>query len=297
MLIAVIVAVPSRADPRVIVSASADPDYTRKKYAGDQPKSESYVVMQGHFFEGHSVDKSIERMTFRHMVEIFAPELSRRRYLPAKSAKEADLLIVVHWGTTEPRMTFMDMTARTSSTLDTSVSDLERQIRLAAIAGANDAIAGLMTELVDDGARQKQEDVIAQLSDQVAVEQSSANIAQLLGYTKELNQLSRGSGTTAEEYTLRTDLRQERYFIILKAYDLRSPATPGQPRRSVWTMHLNMSSPGNNFEGAVARMSFAAVNYLGRTTDHVATIVPKQPETKVEIGPLTIINENEPAKK
>lgn len=283
--------VPGRADPRVIVSAIADPEYTFKKYSGEKPKTETYVVMQGHFFEGATVDKSVERMSFRRMVEIFAPELGRRRYFPAKSPQDADLLIVVHWGTTEPHASLFELTARTSPTLDTTHVDAERQLRLDTASAGNDPVAGLMVEAANEGARLRETDALDQLTDQLAAQRTSANAAQLLGYTRELDQLRRGIGTTADEYSLRLDLRQERYFIILKAYDLHQPATPGRPRPSVWTLHLNMGSPGNNFGIAVASMSVAAANFVGRTTDHIATINPQPPEGKVEIGPLLILGE------
>jgi hypothetical protein len=253
--------------------------------------------MQGHFYEGDTADQSVDRMPFRHLAEVFAPELARRQYFPARDVKSADLLLVVHWGTTQPRPSLLEMTGRTSPRLDTSASDADRQLRIDRASGGNDPVAGLMAELANDGARLQQEDALAQIADHVAIDQSSANLAQLLGYTRELRQLAAGQGTTADEYTLRSDLKQERYFIILRAYDLRQTAPPDGPRRPVWTLHLNMSSPGNNFTGAIARMSAAAVDFVGRTTDHVATVRPRVREGRVEVGPLTIVNEQEPAKK
>jgi hypothetical protein len=95
------------ADPRVVVSATANAEYTQRKFGGEKTTPESYVVMQGHYFEASIVDHSIDRMPFRRIAEIFAPELARRQYWPAKDAKDADLLIVVHWGTTMPRLSIL----------------------------------------------------------------------------------------------------------------------------------------------------------------------------------------------
>lgn len=291
LLIALAAATSLRADPRVIVSSRADPDYTRQKFAGEKPKAETSVVMQGHFFEGNSADPSVQQMSFRHMVEIFAPELGRRQYFPAKDRQSADLLIVVHWGTTNPRATFGELAARTTPLTDTSGAIDERALRVAAAAAANDAVAQWLAENSNEAGKLRQMDALDQLTDQILAEQSATNAAQLLGYAKELRELSQGAGTTADEFTLRSDLRQERYFIILKAYDLHQPAHRGVPLSSVWTLHLNMSSPGNNFDGAVSRMSVAAVDFVGRTTEHVTTLNPKLAEGKVEIGPLLILGE------
>src|SRR5476651_672093 len=48
----------ARADPLVKVSSTADPAYSFQKYAGARPRTETYVVMPGRYFDGPSVDHS-----------------------------------------------------------------------------------------------------------------------------------------------------------------------------------------------------------------------------------------------
>ena len=281
----------SLADPSVIVSATANPDYTQRKYGGENTRPESYVVMQGHYFEGSIVDGSIDRMPFRHIAEIFAPELARRKYWPAKNAKEADLLIVVHWGTTSPHVSTVEMMARTSLVPDVSVARENKQIMAEAAAASGDIAMSIMAEGPSREANDLlQMEALNQLSDQITNDLSSTNAAQLLGYTKNLRKMGQQLMSSAEEHTLRLDLSQMRYFIILKAYNLHA-ATRAERGRAVWTLHLNMSSPGNNFHTALARMSVAAVDFVGRTTDEVQTIRQPVRETHVEIGPLLILGE------
>jgi len=261
----------SLADPSVIVSATANPEYTEHKYGGKDTTPESYVVMQGHYFEGCIVDHSIERMPFRQIAEIFAPELARRKYWPAKDAREADLLIVVHWGTTTPQVSTMEMMARTSPVQGASAS-------------------GEMGEPSHEDTGLLQMESLNLLNDQIANDLSSANAAQLLGYANDLRKLSRQAMPSAEEHTLRHDLREMRYFIILKAYNLHA-ATPAERARAVWTLHLNMSSPGNNFRTAADRMSMVAAGFAGRSTDDVQTVRQPVRVGKIEIGPLLILGE------
>ena len=279
-----------RADPSVIVSATADSQYTQHKYGGDKTTSESYIVMQGHYFESSVVDHSIERMPFRHIAEIFAPELARRKYWPAKDAKDADLLIVVHWGTTSPQIAASEMMARTSPVPDVSVAQENRQSLLDTTLGRNDPVAGLFVETAHEDFRLMRMESLSQLNDQIANDLSMANAAQLLGYANNLRTLSRQPMSSAEEHTLRLDLTEMRYFIILKAYNLHA-ATPTERARAVWTLHLNMSSPGNNFRTAVDRMSVAAADFVGRSTDNVQTIRQPVRVGHVEIGPLLILGE------
>jgi hypothetical protein len=279
------------ADSSVIVSATANPDYTQRKYGGENTTPESYVVMQGHYFEGGIVDGSIDRMPFRHIAEIFAPELARRKYWPAKDPKEADLLIVVHWGTTNPQVSTAEMMARTSVLPDVSVARENKQIMAESAAANGDAAMGIMSEGPSREANDLlQMESLNQLSDQITNDLSSANAAQLLGYTKNLRKLGRRMMSSVEEETLRLDLHQMRYFIILKAYNLHA-ATPAERGRAVWTLHLNMSSPGNNFHTALAGMSVAAADFVGRTTDEVQTVRQPVRQGHVEIGPLLILGE------
>jgi hypothetical protein len=278
------------ADPSVIVSATANPDYTERKFGGEKTTPESYVVMQGRYFEGGIVDGSIDRMPFRHIAEIFAPELARRKFWPAKDAKDADLLIVVHWGTTNPQVSTVEMLARTSVLPDVSVARENKQIMTDAAAASGDFVAGMMAEASHEDTQLLQMESLNQLSDQITNDLSSANAAQLLGYTKNLRKFGRQMMSSAEEQTLRLDLSQMRYFIILKAYNLHA-ATRAERGRAVWTLHLNMSSPGNNFHTALASMSVAAADFVGRTTDEVQTVRQPVREGHVEIGPLLILGE------
>lgn len=87
------------AEPLVTVVASARPEYTQHKYDGGKALAETYVVKPGQFFGGNIADGSLDHMPFRRVAAALAPELARRQYRPAKDAKDADLLIVVHWGT------------------------------------------------------------------------------------------------------------------------------------------------------------------------------------------------------
>lgn len=287
------------ADANVVVSAAASPDYTHRKFNGAAMLPESYVVMQGRYFEGTTIDKSIDRMPFRRVVDYFVPELARREYWPAKSTRDADLVIVVHWGTTVPRVASREMTARSSPTVDTSTADAAKEINLDAamhptIQGNPPDTPGiLLAEQMNEGDRQRSMDIQEQLIEQSDRESASLNLAQVLGYSRTMHKFTGGMTTTEEEKTLRFDMTQERYFIILKAYDLKKLTSRGHAatRQPEWILHINVHSPGTNFRIALDRMSAAAVNFFGRTTDSVETVRPGERMGKVIVGEPIIVRE------
>ena len=88
---------------------------------------------------------------------------------------------------------------------------------------------------------------------------------------------------------MKSDLNSERYFIIVKAYDLKEPRMPGTSWRPVWTLHLNMRSPGQNFGKALSRMSNVAVTFAGRNVAEMTTVRPNENRGVVTLGPLKII--------
>ena len=277
--------VSAQADPNVIVRATANAAYTRAKYESVTTKRETYIIAQGTFFEGRSVDGSIDALPFRSILGVLAPELARRHYFPAKDAHDSDLLIAVHWGTTQPTMTLLEMTARNSAVSDTSRPNGE-----VAPKNVGDTVSDVLSSVVNEPLQRLRMDQLEQESDQLASELSAANYAALLGYTKDLRSAGNALKPQEVERSLRYDLAHERYFIILKAYDLRQPAVGGR-RRVLWTLHLNMSSAGNNFDGALRQMGTTAVDFFGRSTTTVETVRPVPRDGRVEVGTPVIVGE------
>jgi hypothetical protein len=130
----------------------------------------------------------------------------------------------------------------------------------------------------------------------VAQESSQLDVAQLLGYTGTMKRLKGRSLLSVEEETLNHDLNTERYFIIVKAYDLHGGA--GRKPRQVWALHANIRGPGNNFQTALGRMSRVAANYFGHVTKDVETVRTGKRElnAKVEIDEMVILGMGGPAK-
>jgi len=289
----------------VRITASASPDYTRQKFTGDGVRRETYVFMPGKYFDGVTVDRSIEGMPFRRIAGYLAPELARQAYVPSATLASADLLIVVHWGTTVPFVSQLEMTGQTSYVTDTSTPPAgivkrlqEEQAQGVDFGRAPDAAVSFLLNqsagAVGSGgdlARLAGADALIQVTDQVSGDMSKATNAVLLGYTRDMRRHSGDMMPDEEERTLRSDLLSERYFIILKAYDLRATREPGRPLKAVWTVHMNMRSPGINFQTAANAMSIAAVDFIGRDSGKVGTVLPRLREGHVKLGEMIIVGE------
>jgi hypothetical protein len=281
-----ILATPSAADNRVAVVAWADDAYSERRAAHNPPRTETYVVMQGRRFEGHTRDRSFERQSFLDIAKTIATELVRDHYEPAPDLESADLVLLVHWGTTTPRVSHDSLRGMVAYSVAKEHSYetenvFEKQF---------EDYAKTQTFLDDtENYRNYDFEQAGRVTDSVKHDLTVASNAALLGYTEQLRKLGRMPFTSSTEHTMRSDLQSERYFIIVKAYDLKSAPAPGTRAMPVWTLHLNMRSPGQNFQTALARMSRVAAEFAGRSTPGMTTVDRQERVGTVELGPLKVI--------
>jgi hypothetical protein len=279
------------ANSDVTVTSSAAPDYTRAKFGQEQPRAETYVFMVGRYFEGTTLDHSLDRLTFRKLAESMAQELALKQYFPAKDINSADLLVVIYWGATKPHVTVDDDRAQSApqlnSNLPTHTYDSSNETPL--LVGSDQKIADFYGNVTSESDMRVGFDQTDRTTDSFGADFDNANNIALLGYGRHLRAMAMQPSQSTTEATLRSDLTTERYFVILRAIDLHSFKN-GKPR-VVWTLHLNMRSPGHNFPEAVNLMGNVAVNFFGRESDGVVNVPPKLREGKVELGEIKILGE------
>ncbi|HEY5550849.1 MAG TPA: hypothetical protein VIK52_03110 [Opitutaceae bacterium] len=286
LIIPLILTADAKADRRVAVVAWADEAYTARRIAHNPPRTEYYVFMQGRRFESPTRDRHFERHGFLDIAKSLAAELARDHYEPAQDVESADLVLLVHWGTTTPRVSHASLRGTVTYSIAREHSYESENVF------ENQSGDAVMSQFfVDDTEAYHANDFdqAGRVANSLKHDLTTASNAALLGYTAQLRQLSRMPFTWSTEHAMRSDLEMERYFIIVKAYDLRSPASPGARARPVWTLHLNMRSPGQNFQTAVARMSRVAPEFAGRSTPGMTRVIRRERVGTVELGPLKVI--------
>ncbi len=253
----------------VVVSATAAPAY-RRGQGPDGVLPESYVFSAGIHFGGATRDRRQEQMPFLTVAQTLAAGLARQSYFPAKDPAQANLVIIVHWGATQ---TYDDFNRQdTLESLNNELADYTAKIQANGMADAGPLNLLLSAQ---DAAATRQEQYL------------NAN-AELLGFKRSL--LNEGANIVAseEEKTMRIELAEERYFVVLMAYDyqfLKKTKTP----RLLWVTRMSVRSPGNNFTEAVPGMTRIAADFFGQQRDGITRAETKLREGKVEIGELKVI--------
>lgn len=266
----------------------ADEAYTQRKFATNPPRVETYVFMQGRLFESATRDRSLERLDFRKIAESIAVEIARENYLPAADVQSADLLLLVHWGTTTPAVSSDEL--RGITTFGIPPEPQHDPDEVLEDHPPDDAASDFFVD-ASEKYRVYAFEELGRITEGLAGDTRAGSNSNLLGYTAQLRRLSRMSMMSPTEQTLRSDLHTERYFIIVKAFDLKAPRVSGAHAKPVWTLHLNMRSPGQNFGMALARMSEVAVDFAGKTNLDVTTINTGKRQRKgvVILGPVKVI--------
>jgi hypothetical protein len=269
----------------VAVNAGADGDYVRSKFGEHGARAESYVLAQGNSFFGMTRDRSLERAQFADIARTLAPDLAIDRYYPAKDAKSADLLIVIHWG-----QTFVDHFYKKQALYD-------------AVSGSGGHVSpsgepGISRPAFTDPGFVPQDVEAAGVGGGIPEDNS-----RLLGYDSDLKKAqykalgmpwgaSKDSSQVSEEAfgeDIFSDM--ERYFVILEAYDLNTikAGKRGVRPKLLWSVHYSITALGCDFATALPAMSKVAGNFFGRQTNGLLLNAGRIPEGRVEVGePRTI---------
>ncbi len=261
----------------ITASAIAGSDYQRPKDATGAPRPESYVFSEGKFFEGTTVDRGLEKATFTGITHTLAASLSKQNYFPAADMASAQLLIMVHWGTT--------------TVYEDPQKDINQQ-------NLNDAISSYNASVDATGKADPSQLNMALGNKETAQESTMGAInrnAVLLGYAHHLEKARKESQPTTEEITMSNELNEERYFVILMAYDnqLRQKE---HKSRVLWITRLSVRSPGNNFTEALPALAKVGSEVFGQQLDDLVRVKASMNPGKVTLGETQFTDTAEPKK-
>jgi hypothetical protein len=243
----------ARSNDSIVVSATATNDYVRPLDAQGKPLPETYVFMEGQYMGSGSRDASEGRMSFDAITRVLAANLIKQNYIPTRDVPAANLLIRVIWGTT------------------LIYEDPQKQLNTEAL---NSALAQYSADVAANGLADSGgvNSVLGlQGSQSNATNDAVSRNALLLGYRRTLDKLGTRIIATSDEEALKGELSEERYFVVLLAYDY---AVLRQTKKAklLWITRLSIRSPGNNFTEALPMLALAGAESYGRNVDDLQRV-------------------------
>ncbi|QXD31306.1 hypothetical protein [Candidatus Pelagisphaera phototrophica] len=258
---------------RVFIDSEASTTYNEVKENDGGAKYETYVFIKGNFYVGDFDDKSLRTASFEEVAATLAENMKQRNFYPSSSPSEGDLLIVVHYGTTsvEPDLEELFMLDSTDPYAQGESDDT----------GYSEVYSDDFVDLAD----------LNDLDANNTAQHRQTMRNNSLGITKALN---RRNITTTEEFDLRVEMQDERYFIILMAYDYEKLRSENE-RELLWTTRFSVPSIGTNFEDAYPALARAASSYYGTSLEKYAKTNTHFGTGNVEIGTLETVAVEEDA--
>jgi len=293
----------ARAEKLVTVRSVVDRTYATRRAAQNPPPIETYVFAQGRYLNAIPMDRYLERMDFRTIATTIAGDLKPRGYEPAKDYSQADLVLVVHWGVTMGNENAAGMLLHDYDVLQTAVNEAA-----AAMAVVNDPGPdgiGALDALIEAQLAVRRESSTTMMAHSRNEVQQTSN-ATLLGLQSAM--ADEESAPFGSEFgtTLRLMANEERYFIIVIAYD--AAAMRAGRKKQLWTTRASIRAAGVNFAIALDRMSGTAGAFHGLPQNGLAMetsqdrLNKKVKEGNVSIGEIKVLGETSaptprPAKK
>lgn len=271
-------AVGAQAVNRIAIKAIASEDYTKSRALDENDKVQTYVVMKGNYHPGTTFDPGMLQMTFEEIVDNLGIHLRRQNYYPdpQPESKQADLLLVIHWGRTSEETSLEELQGYTS---------LEEQ-------GFNDTVAnapGDGSELTGSEMNAIADFGFNMWTNEMSAEGGDRSIyykARLLGMEKAFSR----NATPHEELLLKTLLEDERYFVVVMAYDFQD--LKAGERNLLWETRYSIRAVGQTFERAIREMNYVAGDFFGKNIKDL-TQRRIDDDSRVEMGEIEVLGQEE----
>ncbi|MCZ6674940.1 MAG: hypothetical protein O7C75_18575 [Verrucomicrobia bacterium] len=263
-----------QAENRVAVKARASEEYLKARALDESKKIQTYQVLKGRFHEGTTADPTLDRITFEEIVYDIALQLRKQGYYPLREPGDSDLLIVVHYGRTDAPEDMEELLGYTS---------MEDQ-------GFNNTVANAGADGIMS---QAEMNATADFGFNMAASETFAAGNRMTGFKKalmlgmeEVYNLD-ADITMREERLLQHLLLEERYYIVLVAYDF--PKLQAGEVDPLWVTRYSIRSIGQSFGDAVTALNTVAGDYFGK---NFKDLVQKRvsDSSRVEIGEIEVIS-------
>jgi len=280
---AALASTPAPAEEIEAVSSRTSSDYLRKKLPDGSFEPESYAFAKGGFWSGDRSDKTIDKMGFTEVAETIAGPLASQNFIPAKDPKTTKLMIMVYWGTT-----IAPEHASESPVYENMKDASQRLNQIWPSSQQHDAMGN--SKLPPPGASSE----YAALTNAIAAVQAENRLrdnlnrrnASMLGYDSWWDTTYNAPAGSAQElrkHDMIEELEQDRYFVVLMAYDFQMMWKDKKPKL-LWETRFSVSEHHNEFDKHLAAMTAYASQYFGQDS-HGLEHRPI-PEGRVDVGDL-----------
>jgi hypothetical protein len=277
-------------DDVTAVSSRTSKDYVRLKNKDGSYPVEYYAFAEGGPWKGAMKDYSIDRLTFLDVAHVMALPLAAQNFIPCKDTKGARLLVLVYWGTTHA-----DNRAEDSISKE-KLQDKEQSMKTAT--DERDAAfkvphgSPLQTLIYDRAyesvflSAQAQLQAAVSSSETLNTKQDQNDLlnVKMLGYDSWWNDSIgdlKGTALSTRRDDLIREIEENRYFVILMAYDFQL-LWKQKKHKLLWETRFSVRQRGHEFDRDLPAIAQYASQFFGQDTGGLIHMT--LPAAHVEIG-------------
>jgi hypothetical protein len=272
----------------IAVLSKVSDDYRRSTLPDGQVAPEGYAFGAGGCWSGEIKDETFDPLTFLDVAHVIAGPLARQHYLPAKDPKATRLLILVYWGTSA-----VPPPASVSIAIP-RLQQAQEHLNKYMVQSALDLRKKIVNHQPgSDAAMDEVSSATALLNiENVQREKTDFLNAAMLGYDAtglvgtERGQYVRGTVFQRERQELYDELEENRYFVVLMAYDFELLWKKKQ-HKLLWETRFSINERHNAFNKALPFMALYASQYFGKASHGL--VREHTPEGNVEIQDPSLI--------
>ncbi len=276
----------------VVVASKVSEDYVRAKLPDGSFATESYAFGEGGLTSGVMQDLSIDHLKFVDVARTISRPLRTQKYVPATEADKAKLLIMVYWGTTmgasgaSSSMAYQSLAAANQHA-GSAKSAMASATKMNASRGAKGQAAASAQDEGDRANDEFDEALLLASMENRQRERVDWKNAGILGYDTDLAATKGHERTTIglRYNDLIDELEDDRYFVVLMAYDFQLLAKTKQ-HKLLWETRFSIRQRGNEFDKQLEAMAQNAAKYFGQ--DSHGLLHKPIPEGHITLGPLEI---------
>lgn len=255
------------ASDRVAVKAYATGEYTIERARDDSGEVQTYFIAEGKYYPGNTNRPGMEEVSFTEIARDLAFHLKRQNFFSETNKDKGDLLILVHYGVTDYDPDYMEL--RSIDSMD--------DFGFGGVENDDPLLERSVTE-----------EFQAQLYDMQSINQGNteevARKARLLGMDELLDPFTPDQRINE----LWSMLEEERYFIVLQAFDL--PLFRQGEKKLLWSTRYSMRAGAKPFDQAMAELNVVAGEYFGKNMKGL-NMKRASDKSNVELGDVEVIEE------
>jgi hypothetical protein len=287
------------------VSSIVNNSYQREKLPDGSLKPVRYAFGEGTCDPGRTADASLNHLKFDKLAVLLSAPLARLGYQPCREVNNIDQLLMVHWGRTigwdsagygdaygnlNSTYSLMKGVFPTPIPVDRGAAAAQRSL------GQKPSGSAPSAPSAERGDSNEMEYRLLMIKlQEEARNRENARKALMLGYYDTLKHIPTyfGDLVAPRREQLMQELEDDRYYVIVVAYDFQTTRKSRQPK-VLWITRFSLQTHGNDFDRSIERMIRTASPYFGRSSNGL--LHEQLREGQVDLGDLKVLEYEEPKK-